>query len=117
MSEQASNQRIYSRIAGTGSYLPEKVLTNDDLAKIVDTRDEWITSRTGIRQRHVAAEGETTGDLADHAAVRAMEAPDVEASDIDLLAPGKPTHDVIFPTTACPLTHRCDPNRSPAAHL
>src|SRR3546814_4854679 len=85
MSEQASNQRIYSRIAGTGSYLPEKVLTNDDLAKIVDTSDEWITSRTGIRQRHVAAEGETTGDLAYHAAVRAMEAAGVEASEIDLI--------------------------------
>src|SRR3546814_1070925 len=89
MSEQASNQRIYSRIAGTGSYLPEKVLTNDDLAKIVDTSDEWITSRTGIRQRHVAAEGETTGDLAYHAAVRAMEAAGVEASEIDLIVLGR----------------------------
>src|SRR3546814_4620273 len=84
MSEQASNQRIYSRIAGTGSYLPEKVLTNDDLAKIVDTSDEWITPRTGLRQRNDAAEGETTGDLAYHAAVRAMEAGGVEASATDM---------------------------------
>src|SRR3546814_4863908 len=61
MSEQASNQRLYSRIAGPGRYLPEKVLTNDDLAKIVDTSDEWITSRTGIRHRPLADEGETTG--------------------------------------------------------
>ena len=58
---------IYSRIAGTGSYLPEKVLTNADLAKFVDTSDEWIAARTGIRERHIAAEGETTGDLAYHA--------------------------------------------------
>src|SRR3546814_8077867 len=89
MCGQASNQRIYWRIAGTGSYLPEKVLTNDDLAKIVGTSDEWITSRTGIRQRHVAAEGETTGDLAYHAAVRAMEAAGVEASEIDLIEIGR----------------------------
>ena len=60
----------FARIAGTGSYLPEKVLTNSDLAKLVETSDEWIASRTGIRERHVAAEGETTGDLAYHAAVR-----------------------------------------------
>src|SRR3546814_19006026 len=74
MSEQASNQRIYSRIAGTGSYLPEKVLTNDDLAKIVDPSDEWITSRPGIRPRPVAADGATTGDLAYNASARPMEA-------------------------------------------
>ncbi|MBP6798549.1 MAG: 3-oxoacyl-ACP synthase, partial [Luteimonas sp.] len=59
-----SSDRIYSRIAGTGSYLPSKVLTNDDLARVVDTSDEWIAARTGIRERHVAAEGETTSDLA-----------------------------------------------------
>src|SRR3546814_17733199 len=90
MSEQASNQRIYSRIAGTGSYLPEKVLTNDDLAQIVDTSDEWITSRPGIRQSHVAAEGETTGDLAYPAAVRAMEAAGVAASATAPIPPGTP---------------------------
>ena len=67
-------EQVYSRIAGTGSYLPEKVLTNDDLSKLVDTSDEWIAARTGIRERHVAAEGETTGDLAFHAATRALEA-------------------------------------------
>src|SRR3546814_7273237 len=114
MSEQASNQRIYSRIAGTGSYLPEKVLTNDDLAKIVDTSDEWITSRTGIRQRHVAAEGETTGDPAYHAAVRAMEAAGVEASEIDLIVPGTTTPDILFPSPACLLQHRPGANGCPA---
>ena len=75
--------RVYARIAGTGSYLPAKVLTNDDLAKFVDTSDEWIAARTGIRQRHVAAEGETTGDLAVHAALRALEAAGTDASEIE----------------------------------
>jgi len=65
---------MYSRIAGTGSYLPEKILTNADLERLVDTSDEWIRSRTGIERRHVAAPGETTTDLAEHAARRAMEA-------------------------------------------
>ena len=76
---------MYSRIAGTGSYLPEKILTNADLEKLVDTSDEWIQSRTGIRSRHIAAEGETTTDLAEHAARRAMEAAGVTAADIDLI--------------------------------
>jgi 3-oxoacyl-[acyl-carrier-protein] synthase-3 len=110
MSEQASNQRIYSRIAGTGSYLPEKVLTNDDLAKFVDTSDEWIRSRTGIRERHVAAEGETTGDLAYHASVRALEAAGVDASELDLIVLGTTTPDLIFPSTACLLQHRLGAN-------
>ena len=61
---------MYSRIAGTGSYLPEKIVTNADLERLVDTSDEWIRTRTGIKQRHVAAEGETTTDLAEHAARR-----------------------------------------------
>ncbi|MGQ4583182.1 beta-ketoacyl-ACP synthase 3 [Lysobacter sp. F60174L2] len=105
---------IFSRIAGTGSYLPEKVLTNDDLSKIVDTTDEWIASRTGIRERHVAAEGETTGDLAYHAAMRAMEAAGVEASELDLIVLGTTTPDLIFPSTACLLQHRLGANGCPA---
>ena len=68
--------QIYSRIMATGSALPEHVLTNADLEKFVDTSDEWIHSRTGIRQRHVAAEGETTGDFATLAAQRALDAAD-----------------------------------------
>jgi len=106
MSEQSSIPRIYSRIAGTGSYLPEKILTNDDLSKIVDTSDEWIAARTGIRQRHIAAEGETTGDLAFHASVRALEAAGVQASELDLIVLGTTTPDLIFPSTACLLQHR-----------
>ncbi|ASR44778.1 3-oxoacyl-ACP synthase [Xanthomonas citri pv. mangiferaeindicae] len=101
-----SSERIYSRIAGTGSYLPEKVLTNDDLSKIVDTSDEWIASRTGIRERHIAAEGETTSDLAFHAATRAMEAAGVSASELDLIIVGTTTPDIIFPSTACLLQAR-----------
>ncbi|MGI8560163.1 MAG: beta-ketoacyl-ACP synthase III [Luteimonas sp.] len=107
-------ERVFARIAGTGSYLPEKVLTNDDLSKIVDTTDEWIASRTGIRQRHVAADGETTGDLAYHAAVRAMEAAGVEASGIDLIVLGTTTPDLVFPSTACLLQHRLGANGCPA---
>ena len=79
---------VYSRIAGTGSYLPERVLTNADLEKMVDTSDEWIVARTGIRERRVAAEGQTTGDLAFEAAKRAMEAAGVEASEIELIVVG-----------------------------
>jgi 3-oxoacyl-[acyl-carrier-protein] synthase III len=105
---------LYARIAGTGSYLPERVLTNDDLSKIVDTSDEWIASRTGIRQRHIAAEGETAGDMGYHAAVRAMEAAGVEASEIDLIVVGTTTPDLIFPSTACLIQHRLGANGCPA---
>ncbi|HWT15101.1 MAG TPA: beta-ketoacyl-ACP synthase III [Patescibacteria group bacterium] len=101
---------IYSRIMGTGSYLPEKVLTNADLEKLVDTDDEWIRERTGIRQRHVAAEGQTTSDLAVEAAKRAMEAAGVDARDIDLLIVGTTTPDLIFPSTACLVQHRIGAN-------
>jgi 3-oxoacyl-[acyl-carrier-protein] synthase-3 len=106
----ASNGRIYARIAGTGSYLPEKLLTNDDLAKQVDTSDEWIRSRTGIRERHIAAEGETTGDLGYHAAVRALEAAGVDASEIDMIVVGTTTPDLIFPSTACLIQARLGAN-------
>ncbi len=107
-------QTIYSRIAGTGSYLPEKVLTNDDLSKIVDTSDEWIAARTGIRERHIAAEGETTSDLAYHAATRALEAAGVDAKDLDLIVVGTTTPDLIFPSTACLLQHRLGASGCPA---
>ena len=109
-----SEGRIHSRIAGTGSYLPEKVLTNDDLAKTVDTSDEWIVARTGIRQRHVAAEGETTSDLAYHASLRAMEAAGVSAADIDLIVLGTTTPDLIFPSSACLLQHKLGAAGCPA---
>ena len=101
---------IYSRIAGTGSYLPERVLTNADLEKFVETSDEWIQERTGIRQRHLAADGETTCDLAYNAALRAMESAGVTASEIDLIVLGTTTPDIIFPSTACLLQHRLGAN-------
>ena len=96
----------YARITGTGSYLPEKVLTNHDLEKMVETSDEWIRERTGILKRHIAAEGETTCDLAEQAALRAIEAAGVDASDIDLIVVATTTPDKIFPSTACLLQHR-----------
>ena len=108
------NKPVYARIAGTGSYLPEKVVTNADLEKLVDTSDEWIRERTGIRQRHIAAEGQTTGDLAFEAATRALAAAGVEPREIDLLVLGTTTPDIIFPSTACLLQHRLGANGCPA---
>ncbi|MBX3726626.1 MAG: ketoacyl-ACP synthase III [Xanthomonadales bacterium] len=101
---------MYSRIAGTGSYLPDKVLSNADLERIVDTTDAWIQERTGIRQRHVAADGQTTADLAEMAALRAMEAAGVTAADIDMLVVGTTTPDLIFPSTACLVQARLGAN-------
>ena len=105
---------IHSRIVGTGSYLPEKVLTNADLEKMVDTNDEWIVSRSGIRERHIAADGETTGDLAFHAATRALEAAGLAGSDVELIVLCTTTPDLIFPSTACLLQHRLGANGCPA---
>jgi len=95
------SERIFSRIAGTGSYLPQKVVTNDDLAKVVDTSDEWIRTRTGIRERRVAAEGETTSSMGYQAALRAIEAAGIQPDEIDMIVVGTTTPDVIFPSAAC----------------
>lgn len=105
---------IYARIAGTGSYLPEKILTNAELEKIVETSDQWIRERTGIEQRHIAAEGQTTVDLAEQAALRAMEAAGVTASELDLIVMGTTTPDIIFPSSACLLQARIGANGCPA---
>ena len=99
---------IYSRISGTGSFLPAKVLTNQDLEKMVDTSDEWITDRTGIKKRHIAADGETTCDLAEQAARAAIEAANIANQDIDLIVVATTTPDRIFPSTACLLQERLD---------
>jgi 3-oxoacyl-[acyl-carrier-protein] synthase-3 len=96
----------YSRIAGTGSYLPQKVLTNADLEKMVDTTDEWIVARTGIRERHIAAEGEFSSDLALHASRCAIESAGITAQDIDLIIIATTTPDRIFPSTACLLQNK-----------
>jgi 3-oxoacyl-[acyl-carrier-protein] synthase III len=91
----------YSKIIGTGSYLPERVVTNQELQSRIETSDEWIVSRTGIEARHVAADGELTSDLALHAARAAMESAGVTADDIDLIIVATTTPDMIFPSTAC----------------
>lgn len=92
---------IFTKIIGTGSYLPSKVLTNDDLSKMVDTSDEWIFPRTGIKERHIADDNELTSDLATKAGVRALESAGVDASDIDLVILATTTPDLSFPSTAC----------------
>ena len=90
----------YSKIVGTGSYLPERILTNADLEKMVDTTDEWIQSRTGIKARHIAAPEQATSDLALAAALRAMEMAGVTPQEIDMIVVGTTTPDVVFPNVA-----------------
>ena len=92
---------MYSKIIGTGSYLPAKVLTNYDLEKIVDTSHDWIVSRSGIHERHVAADNELTSDLALQASLRAIEAAGIDADEIDLVIIATTSPDQIFPSTAC----------------
>ncbi len=103
----------YSKIIGTGSFLPENVVTNADLEKLVDTSDEWITERTGIKKRHIA-KGETTSYLAEQAALAAMQAANVSKDDIDLIIVATTTPDRIFPSTACILQERLDIHGCPA---
>ena len=91
----------YSRVTGTGSYLPEKILTNQDLERMVDTSDEWIRTRTGIAQRHIAADDEMASDLALKASREAIKAAGIGAEEIDLIIVATTTPDVIFPSTAC----------------
>ena len=88
---------MYSRIAGTGAYLPEKIVTNFDLEKTMDTTDEWIRTRTGIERRHIAADGQTTVDMAEVAARRAIEAAGVTPAEIDFIVFGTTTPDLVFP--------------------
>jgi 3-oxoacyl-[acyl-carrier-protein] synthase III len=97
---------MFSRIIGTGSYLPERVVHNTDLEKIMDTNDQWIRERTGIERRHYAAEGETTVDMAEHAARRAIDAAGIAATDIDLIVFGTTTPDLIFPNAGAMLQKR-----------
>ncbi len=91
---------IISKIVGSGSYLPERILSNSELARQLDTSDDWIVGRTGIRQRHIAADGELTSDLATHAAERALEAAGLTAADVELIIVGTSTPDDTFPATA-----------------
>src|ERR1700721_2433132 len=108
---------MYARIAGTGSYLPKKILTNAELETLVDTSDEWIRTRTGIEQRHVAAKDETTTDLAEHASRRAMQDAGVTATDIDLICVGTTTPDLVFPNVGTLLQDRLGIHGCPAFSL
>ncbi|MGV3627623.1 MAG: beta-ketoacyl-ACP synthase III [Betaproteobacteria bacterium] len=105
---------IHSRIIGTGSYLPEKILTNSDLAALVETSDEWIQQRTGIRQRHIAADNETTSDLALKASQRALDMAGIAADKLDLIIVATTTPDMVFPGTACLLQAKLGAKGMPA---
>lgn len=105
---------IHSRITGTGSYLPERVMTNHDLEQIVDTSDSWIRERTGIEQRHIAADGQLTSDLAEPAARRALEAAGRVPEEVDLIIVATTTPDRTFPSTACLLQQKLGIHGPPA---
>lgn len=105
---------MYSRIVGTGSHLPARVLTNADLEKMVETSDEWIRDRTGIERRHIAAEGETTVDLAEPAARRALEMANVKPEEVDFIAFGTTTPDMVFPNCGVLLQKRLGARGGPA---
>ena len=104
----------FARIAGTGSYLPDNIVTNKDLEQRVDTSDQWIRERTGIEQRHIALPGQTTVDLAEQAALRAIEAAGIDAKDIDLIVFATTTPDKVFPSCACILQARLGIEGCPA---
>jgi len=95
-----------SKIISTGSYLPKKILTNDDLSKIVETSDEWITERTGIKRRHIVAEGEMTSDLAYNASIKAIKKVGINKDDIGMIIVATTTSDKTFPSTATILQHK-----------
>jgi 3-oxoacyl-[acyl-carrier-protein] synthase-3 len=105
---------VYSRIIGTGSYLPQRVVSNADLTATVDTSDEWIQQRTGIRQRHIAAEGELASDLALQAARRALDMAGIGAEELDLIIVATTTPDMVFPSTACILQSKLGVKGMPA---
>src|SRR5438128_970046 len=104
-------------VLGLGAYAPPKVLTNDDLARLVDTSDEWITTRTGIKRRHVAGPNQATSDLAVIAAQQALDAAAVRAQDLDLIVVGTATPDMLFPATACLLQERLGAPQAGAVDL
>lgn len=106
MATRRANRLSYARIAGTGGFLPEKILTNADLEQMVETSDQWIIERTGIKRRHLAESDQTTCDLAERAAWRALRAADIQPQEVDLIIVATTTPDRIFPSTACLLQQR-----------
>ena len=113
----SSGKRIYSRFLGTGSYLPDRILTNLDLEKMIETSDEWIITRTGIRERRLAAEGDATSDLSTRAAERALEMAGVRARDLDMIIVATLTPDMLIPSTACVVQHNLGANGCAAMDL
>jgi 3-oxoacyl-[acyl-carrier-protein] synthase-3 len=107
-------ERGGARMAGIGHYLPERILTNFDLEKMVDTSDEWIVTRSGIRERHIAAKDQASSDLAFEASKKAMAVAGVGPEDIDLIIVGTVTSDMLFPSTACVLQDRLGATRAAA---
>src|SRR6516162_8634040 len=105
---------MHSRIVGTGSYLPAHVLTNHELARRIDTSDDWIRARTGIRERRIAAPAEMTSDLAEHAARAALSAAGLAPADVDLVIVATTTPDMVFPSTACILQAKLGTRGGPA---
>jgi 3-oxoacyl-[acyl-carrier-protein] synthase III len=110
-------QQQYSKILGTGSYLPSRILSNQDLEKMVDTTDEWIVSRSGIKERRIVADNEKTSDMAYHAAIEAIKSSNIDKSEIDLILIATSSPDIIFPSTACLIQHRLSLNNIPAFDL
>jgi len=105
------------KITGTGHYVPDKILTNQDLEKMVDTSDEWIITRTGIKERHIASAEQATSDLAAEAARQALQDAGLKAEDLDLILVATSTPDTIFPSTACRLQHHLQADHVPAFDL
>lgn len=103
-----------ARIVGTGGYLPERIMTNHELEKMVDTSDQWIRERSGIKRRHIAADGETTSDMALAAANAAIESAGIEAAELDLIVVATTTPDKVFPSTACIVQRRLGLHKIPA---
>lgn len=116
-SATAANTLKYSRILGTGGYLPEKILSNADLEKMVDTSDQWILERTGISTRHIIADNETTSSMAEQAARKAIAAANINPEQIELIIVGTTTPDRMFPSTACILQQRLGAQPCPAFDL
>ncbi|WP_422657338.1 beta-ketoacyl-ACP synthase III [Paenibacillus sp. EC2-1] len=117
MSENMNNNLRSVGIIGTGKYVPEKILTNSDLEKIVETSDEWIVSRTGIKERHIASPEQATSDLAYEAAVKALESAGITAQELDLIIVATITPDMSFPSTACILQDRLGAKKAAAFDL
>lgn len=111
------DRQLRALVTGTGSYLPENIVTNDDLAKLVDTSDEWIRSRTGIKERRVLEEGMATSDMCVEAAKQAMEVAGITPEEIDLIIVGTVTPDMLFPSTACVVQQKLGANKAAAFDL